>query len=56
LLYRRWRQLLAPVGGARRLGIDGYNLMPRSDQGIKAWNRKFRCSHKGKAHRDFSFV
>ena len=23
---------------------------------IKAWNRKFRCSHKGKAHRDFSFV
>ena len=55
-LYGRRGQLLAPISWTRGLRIHRDNLMPGGDQSIEAWNSKFRCSHEGKTHRDFSFV
>ena len=40
-VHRRALDLLAAPGGARRLGVDARNIMPRSEDGLERRNCKF---------------
>ena len=44
----------APAGGARRLRVDGHDLMPRCVERGERRHRKGRCSHEGDTHCHFS--